>query len=67
MGFLDILCDATRRNSLELIAEGVETEQQKTILIEKGVHIMQGYLFSYPLSGNDLIAFLKRPLENKMA
>ncbi len=66
-GFLDILCDATRHSSLKLVAEGVETEQQKIILMEKGINIIQGYLFSYPLNGPDLIDFLNRPIVNKMA
>jgi len=67
IGFLDMLCSATRHVSLTLIAEGVETEQQKIILISKGVNIMQGHLFSYPLNGNDLIAFLKQSTETRIA
>lgn len=36
--------------SMEVVAEGVETEAQFAYLLERGCHIMQGYLFSKPMS-----------------
>ena len=39
---------------LKVVAEGVETQQQRNILIEMGVDEMQGYLFSKPMSAADL-------------
>lgn len=36
--------------SMEVVAEGVETEAQCAYLLEKGCHIMQGYLFSQALT-----------------
>ena len=38
---------------LEVIAEGVETEQQQQILMEKGCMKYQGYLFSKPIPINE--------------
>jgi diguanylate cyclase (GGDEF)-like protein len=34
---------------IEVVAEGVETEAQRSYLLERGCQIMQGYLFAKPL------------------
>ena len=39
---------------VEIIAEGVETEQQAKILIELGIRYHQGFLYSKPMPFNDL-------------
>ena len=36
--------------NLDIIAEGVETEEQLQCLLQEGCHIIQGYYFSKPLS-----------------
>jgi len=38
---------------LKVVAEGVESEQQRDILISQGCDFAQGYLFSQPLSSDD--------------
>lgn len=43
--------------SLELVAEGVESEQQATTLTEMGCHRLQGYWFSKALNWDDFINF----------
>lgn len=40
----------------EIIAEGIETEKQKRLLAEMGVHYGQGFLFSHPLPLTDFVA-----------
>ena len=35
--------------NLEVIAEGVETEEQRSLLNNKGCHNFQGYLFGKPV------------------
>ena len=35
--------------NLDVVAEGVETEEQRSFLIEHGCKIFQGYLYSKPL------------------
>jgi diguanylate cyclase (GGDEF)-like protein/PAS domain S-box-containing protein len=43
---------------LSVIAEGVETEPQRDLLSRYGCHNYQGYLFSRPLSADQLDAFV---------
>ena len=45
---------------LNLIAEGVETLEQKNFLIEHGCDWIQGYLYAKPLSSNEMHDHLKK-------
>ncbi|ABB45277.1 diguanylate cyclase/phosphodiesterase [Sulfurimonas denitrificans DSM 1251] len=44
--------------SLELIAEGVETKEQRDFLLSEGCHNIQGYFYSKPLKVNECREFL---------
>lgn len=46
---------------LEVIAEGVENQAQMRWLREAGCGIMQGYLFSLPLTATECDAWFRRP------
>ncbi|NLJ78071.1 MAG: EAL domain-containing protein, partial [Tissierellia bacterium] len=44
----------------EVVAEGVETHEQRESLIAGGCNIMQGYLFSRPVTKAKVIEFIKK-------
>ena len=46
---------------LEVIAEGIETQEQRRFLITQGCSKGQGYLFARPLPAEDFVEFLNRP------
>ncbi|SBT04246.1 Diguanylate cyclase/phosphodiesterase with PAS/PAC sensor(S) (fragment) [Candidatus Accumulibacter aalborgensis] len=46
---------------LSVIAEGVETVEQRDVLAAQGCHAYQGYLFSPPLPAADFARFLQAP------
>ena len=48
---------------LTIIAEGVETEEQKKFLIEEGCHLMQGYYYDHPLPVKQMYERLKNRSE----
>lgn len=44
---------------LEVVAEGVETVEQRDYLLERGCHSLQGFLFSRPLTTADFEAWVE--------
>jgi diguanylate cyclase (GGDEF)-like protein/PAS domain S-box-containing protein len=45
---------------LKVVAEGVETETQRSFLASHGCDILQGYLFSKPLAAEEAALFIQR-------
>jgi diguanylate cyclase (GGDEF)-like protein len=53
--FIRTMISLAHTLDLEVIAEGIETEQQKKLLIEYGCDVLQGYLFSKPLPPQEIL------------
>jgi EAL domain-containing protein (putative c-di-GMP-specific phosphodiesterase class I) len=43
---------------LKVVAEGVETEAQRDLLVENGCDFLQGYLISRPIPADELKIFV---------
>lgn len=50
--------------NLEVVAEGVETEEQHRFLIQEGCNYGQGYLYAKPMKPSDTFLFLKQQEQN---
>ena len=45
-----------------MIAEGVETQEQKDFMVENGCVNIQGYYYSEPISATDMTIYLNKKL-----
>ncbi|MTJ84258.1 MAG: EAL domain-containing protein [Telmatospirillum sp.] len=52
------IIEMARALSMEVVAEGVETEEQERVLADLGCHLMQGYLFGRPMPVADFDALV---------
>lgn len=57
---IDAIIDIANKLKLGIIAEGVETEEQSSFLIGKRCYEMQGFLFSKPVTKDELEAMLSK-------
>ncbi|MDU0113177.1 EAL domain-containing protein [Psychrosphaera aquimarina] len=55
---VDMVMKLAQRFGFSVIAEGIETEGQKSMLLEHGCHHGQGYLFAKPMSLEKLLDWL---------
>ncbi|MEQ8351728.1 MAG: EAL domain-containing protein [Leptospiraceae bacterium] len=60
MAIVRAIIALARVMKLRIVAEGVETEEQASILKKEGCNILQGYYYSRPLAFADFRAFLSR-------
>ncbi|MEH6650193.1 MAG: EAL domain-containing protein [Motiliproteus sp.] len=55
---IDAMLNIGRSLGLEVVAEGVETEQQSQFLKDKGCNLLQGFLFHKPQDADSITALL---------
>lgn len=60
---LDATIDMAKRVGHEIVAEGVETEEQRIYLSQKGCDYFQGYLFCRPLPAKEIERILSQRAE----
>lgn len=54
------IIDLGRSLNLNIIAEGVETEEQSVYLRNRGCYLAQGYFFSKPVPANQFEEFTRQ-------
>jgi len=57
---LDAIIAFGRESQMDMVAEGVETQEQADYLAAKGVYQHQGYFYSRPLAFEDLLRFYQK-------
>jgi diguanylate cyclase (GGDEF)-like protein len=57
---LTTLVSLTGDLNLQLVAEGIENEKQRAVLVAHGCHLGQGYLYSKALRGSDWMEYMQR-------
>ncbi len=60
---LDATIDMAKRVGHDIVAEGVETEEQRIYLSQKGCDYFQGYLFCRPVPAKDIERILDKRAE----
>jgi diguanylate cyclase (GGDEF)-like protein len=56
------IAKTTQELRIELIAEGIETENQRETMLRFGINAMQGFLFCRPLPASDVRQIIRTPL-----
>jgi diguanylate cyclase (GGDEF)-like protein len=59
VAIIKTIIDLSNHMDLKLIAEGVETEEQRAFLLEHGCEIIQGYFYHRPMPAEDLEKLLR--------
>jgi EAL domain-containing protein (putative c-di-GMP-specific phosphodiesterase class I)/cellobiose-specific phosphotransferase system component IIC len=58
------LCSLCKKLGFMLVAEGVETEQEAEFVLQAGVNLMQGWLYSHPLPADAAMQFALKANSN---
>ncbi|MCW9023500.1 MAG: EAL domain-containing protein [Gammaproteobacteria bacterium] len=64
IGMVKTIIAVAKNFNMDIIAEGVETEEQLSILKELGCHNIQGYYFSKPVTAMEAETMLTKPFNH---
>ncbi|WP_439133167.1 EAL domain-containing protein, partial [Pseudomaricurvus sp.] len=56
----DMVLQLGKRFNFRVVAEGIETEEQRQMLLQKGCELGQGYLFAKPMGFDELLKWLRQ-------
>ena len=65
MRLVKLILDIARYLSLTVVAEGVETDGQLSLLQDAGTDLVQGYFFSRPLLPEDFEKIIRREMDGR--
>ncbi|MBL4773052.1 MAG: EAL domain-containing protein [Alcanivoracaceae bacterium] len=60
---LDATINIAKRLDRQIVAEGVETEEQREYLLERDCEYFQGYLFARPMPEEDIERLLQQRID----
>jgi sensor c-di-GMP phosphodiesterase-like protein len=64
---VDLIIDLGHKMKLELVAEGVEREEQLAYLRARGVRYVQGFLFAKPMPAKSFLDFVRQRADGAVA
>ncbi len=62
---IEIIMDLAKALNVKVVAEGVELEEQYSLLRQAGVDIIQGYYYSKPVSPDEFEKFIEAKINDK--
>ena len=57
---VDSIVNISRSSNIQLVAEGVESAEQSHWLVNRGIHLQQGFYFSHPVNLSELGLYLNK-------
>jgi len=60
LAIIEAIIALANKLDLKLIAEGVETDEQKKLLLKAGCMHAQGYLYGKPMPATELLTMLQQ-------
>ena len=62
LALIEAITSLAQHLDLEVVAEGIETESQRNLLLDLGCRLGQGWLFSKAMPASDVRPYLHRPV-----